>query len=92
MNIKTHVLTITLLAIATLGSGIAVVYTQHNNRQLFIQLQQLQAERDKLEIEWEVLQLEQSTLVTDILIEKKARTRLKMSAPDPAQVLYITPP
>lgn len=92
MSTKLQVLTIALLAVATLGSGIGVVYVQHHNRELFIQLQALQTERDRLEVEWEVLQLEQSTLMRNIAIEQKARTQLKMREPDPSEVLYITPP
>ncbi len=88
---KSQVLLVTLLAGAGLGAGVGVVYTQHANRQLFIQLQQLQAKRDNLEVEWELLRLEQSTLVTDAVIEQTAQTRLNMRIPDPSEVLYITP-
>ncbi|HRY15189.1 MAG TPA: cell division protein FtsL [Candidatus Competibacteraceae bacterium] len=82
---------IVLLTGAVLSSGVGVVYTQHTNRQLFIQFQKLQAERDQLEIEWELLQLEQSTLVTNIAVEKAARARLNMHIPNPGEVLYIAP-
>ncbi len=89
---KNQTLLIAVLACALLGSGLGVAYTQHTNRQLFIQLQKLQAERDHLEIEWELLRLEQSTLVTDAAIEEVARARLNMHTPDPSAVLYVTPP
>lgn len=89
---KNQFLLIVLLTGAVLGSGVGVAYTQHANRQLFIQLQKLQAERDTLEVEWELLQLEQSTLVTDAAVEEMARARLNMLTPDPGEVLYITPP
>jgi cell division protein FtsL len=82
---------IVLLTVAILVSGVGLAYTQHTNRQQFIQLQKLQTERDTLEIEWELLQLEQSTLVTDIAVEERARTRLNMRIPDPGEVLYIAP-
>ena len=89
---KNQTLLIALLAGAVLASGVGVAYTQHSNRQLFIELQKLQAERDNLEVEWELLRLEQSTLVTDSAVEDVARTRLNMLTPDPATVLYILPP
>lgn len=89
---RNQIVLIALLTCAVLGSGLGVVYTQHANRQLFIQLQKLQAERDHLEIEWELLRLEQSTLVTDAAVEEVARTRLNMHTPDPNTVLYVTPP
>ncbi|MBK7540381.1 MAG: cell division protein FtsL [Candidatus Competibacteraceae bacterium] len=88
---KGPLLVILLLAGAVLGSGVGVVYTRHLNRQFFIQLQKLQAERDSLDVEWEALQLEQSTLLMDAAIEDKARRRLNMLIPDPADVLYIKP-
>lgn len=86
-----QILLVGLLASAVLGSGVGVVHLQHTNRQLFIQLQKLQKERDHLEIEWELLQLEQSTLITDAAVENVARTRLNMLIPDPNEVFYITP-
>ncbi len=82
---------IIVLTTAVLGFGVGVVYTHHANRQLFIQWQKLQTERDYLEVEWELLQLEQSTLVTEIAVEERARTRLNMLIPDPSKVLYIAP-
>lgn len=89
---KNQTLLIAILTLATLASGVGVAYTQHSNRQLFIQLQKLQAERDDLEVEWELLRLEQSTLVTEAAVEDVARTKLNMLTPDPATVLYILPP
>ncbi len=79
------------LTVAVLGSGVGLVYTHHVNRQLFIQWQSLQTERDNIEIEWELLQLEQSTLVTEIAVEETARNRLNMLIPNSDQVLYIAP-
>lgn len=78
------------LLIAVLASGIGVVYTKHQNRHLFIELQSLQKERDKLAMEWELLQLEQSTLATEAVVDTVARTRLKMIGPAPKTVVYVT--
>ncbi|MFZ1640229.1 MAG: cell division protein FtsL [Candidatus Contendobacter sp.] len=88
---KSQILLLVLLIVAVLGSGVGVVYTQHTNRQLFVEWQKLQAERDDLEVEWELLRLEQSTLVTDAAVEAVARARLNMLAPDPGAILYIAP-
>ena len=88
---RNSVLLITLLVAAVLASGVGLVYTQHANRQLFIHWQRLQAERDTLDVEWELLRLEQSTLVTDAAVEAVARTRLNMLTPDPGAILYIAP-
>lgn len=88
---KNHFSIVVLLAGTVLASGVGIVYTRHINRQFFIQLQKLQAERDNLDVEWESLQLEQSTLVMDAAVEDKARRRLNMIIPDPAEVFYIKP-
>ncbi len=86
-----QILLVGVLASAVLGSGVGVVHIQHANRQLFIELQRLQKERDRLEIEWELLRLEQSTLITDAAVENVARQRLNMVIPDPSEVFYIAP-
>ena len=89
---KGQVLWVAVLIAAVLASGVGVVYTQHVNRRLFVEWRKLQAERDALEVEWELLRLEQSTLVTDAAVEAVARTRLNMVTPDPGAILYIAPP
>ena len=89
---KGQVLWVAVLIAAVLASGVGVVYTQHVNRRLFVEWRKLQAERDNLEVEWELLRLEQSTLVTDAAVEAVARTRLNMITPDPGAILYIAPP
>ena len=50
-----------LLLLAVVLSGLAVVYSRHEHRQLFVQLSQLEKERDELNIEFGRLQLEQAT-------------------------------
>lgn len=46
----------TLLAGAVFASALGVVYTQHQARKFFVELQALQAVRDELNIEWGRLQ------------------------------------
>lgn len=86
---KTGVAMLLLLAVL-LGSGLGLVYTQHQGRQLFIELQKLQTQRDNLDIEWEMLQLEQSTLATEAIVDQAARNRLDMQIPAPETVIYVT--
>ncbi len=78
-----------LLIAAVLCSGLGVVYGKHQSRQLFNELQSLQSHRDDLEIEWGLLQLEQSTLATEAVVDHAARTRLDMRVPAPEAVIYI---
>jgi cell division protein FtsL len=85
-----HRLVVIALAIAVLSSALGVIYTKHRSRGLFVELQTLQRQRDNLEIEWGLLQLEQSTLATEIVVDQAARKRLEMAIPDPDSVVYIT--
>ena len=78
-----------VLIIAVLGSALGVVYSKHQSRKLFIELQALEVHKDNLEIEWGLLQLEQSTLATEAVVDQVARSRLDMIVPDPGSVVYI---
>lgn len=69
------------LAIAVLVSGLASVYAKHQSRKLFVELQALVAERDRLEMDWGRLQIEQSTQANHARVEQLARDRLAMRAP-----------
>jgi len=80
-----------LLSVFVLSSALLVVYTKYLNRNLHIQLQQLQENRDKLHIEWTQLLLEQGTLGSDIRVTEIAKKRLNMQSPTPDQVLVVKP-
>lgn len=84
-------LTLTLLAVAVFASAIGVVYSIHQSRKLFVQLQSLQALRDEMDVEWGRLQLEQSTWATDARIEELARRKLDMIIPQPGAVVMVRP-
>ena len=80
-----------LLLLLLLLAGSALVYSEHQSRQLFIHLQTLQAQRDELNIDWELLQLEESTLNTALLVDQAVYDRLHLRLPDPAGVVYVRP-
>lgn len=67
-----------VLIVTVLVSAMLVVYSKHNNRLLFVELERLTSLRDSLNIEWGQLQLEQSTWATDSRIEKIATEKLGM--------------
>ena len=81
----------TLLSLAVLGTAIGVVYTKHESRKLFAQLQSMQKVRDHLNVEWGRLQLEQSTWATHGRIERLAHNRLGMIMPAPSAVVIVKP-
>lgn len=80
-----------LLLVALLVSALGVVYTKHVNRRLFVQLQELQAARDRVQEHWSRLLLEQSTLATHGRVDETARARLGMAIPNPDSVVMLKP-
>jgi cell division protein FtsL len=67
-----------LMLLLVVASAIAVVYSKHSGRELFIELQALAYESDAMDVEWGQLQLEQSTLTTQGQVERNARDKLGM--------------
>ena len=84
-------LSMPLLWALLLASAIAVVWSRHETRSLFIEMQALSAERDALDIEWGQLKLEQSAWSTHGRVEQTARVNLKMVIPRPDEVQIVTP-
>jgi cell division protein FtsL len=77
--------------LAVLGSAIAVVRARHEARTLFVQLERLSAERDRLNIEWGQLQLEQSAWSNHGFVERVANEKLRMTLPAPDEVRIVMP-
>jgi len=84
-------LAVTALAAITVISAIAVVDARHQARQLFIELQGLNRDRDELNIEWRQLQIERSTWAAHARVEQLARDKLSMSVPAPADIEVVKP-
>ncbi len=80
-----------ILILLVFISAQGVVYTKHVSRRLYMELQGLQTARDNLEMEWQKLQLEQSTWATHPRVERQARGRLDMQLPLQEQIVVITP-
>jgi cell division protein FtsL len=79
-----------LLALAVVVSATLVVELRHRNRQLYAELQALNAERDALVTEWGRLLLEEGAWSQHRRIEATARARLGMDLPD-AQAIVVVP-
>ncbi|MBA2491482.1 MAG: cell division protein FtsL [Gammaproteobacteria bacterium] len=80
-----------LLFAAVLVSALGVVYSKHQNRKLFIELQALQTQRDELSAQWGRLQLEQSTWAAHGRIENIAAQRLRMQLPEFDSIVTVQP-
>jgi cell division protein FtsL len=70
-------------------TAVALVYTKHESRKLFVELETLTDERDELNIEWGQLQIEQSTWATHARIEQVATDELKLSRPEATDIFVI---
>jgi len=70
-------------------SAMALVFTKHESRKLFVELEQLNHERDELNIEWSQLQIEQSTWATHARIEQVATDDLSLVRPQSTEIFVI---
>jgi cell division protein FtsL len=89
MNRRDWLFTLALGAVV-MGSALIVVETKHHNRTLVYQLEQLRAEKARLETEWAQLQLEEATLAHHGRVEQIARDKLGMS--EPADTQFVRQP
>lgn len=79
-------------AIVCVISALALIYTKHESRKLFVQLERLSAERDELNIEWGQLQIEQSTWATHARIERVAAEELSLARPKATEIYVVERP
>jgi cell division protein FtsL len=78
-----------LLAAGVTASGLWVTKAKHRARQLFVELEELNREQDRLQIDWGRLQIEQSTWATHPRIESLARDRLHLTTPSDEQLVVV---
>ena len=84
-------LLLVLLIVANVVSALLVVFARHEHRQLFVQLNKLQRQRDELNIEFGRLQLEQATWAESNRIDQVARERIGMKFPEGGETVVIRP-
>ena len=78
-----------VFALVCVMSAVALIYTKHESRKLFVELEGLTTERDELNIEWGQLQIEQSTWATHARIERLAAEELSLARPESAEIYVI---
>ena len=88
---KLLTIVVAALWVAVLASAAGAIYSKHRSRELFVQLERLNNQRDTLEIEWGQLQLEQSAWSTHAFVERVASTKLKMASPPPKDIELVSP-
>ena len=85
------IIALPLLWLVALGSAAGAIYCKHRARQMFVELEALNARRDNLEIEWGQLQLEQSAWSSHAFVERVASTKLHMAMPPPKDIEITSP-
>ena len=78
-----------VFAIVCVVSALALIYTKHEARKLFVEIEELTADRDMRNIEWGQLQIEQSTWATHARIERVAADDLSLVRPDATEIYVI---
>lgn len=92
MNAQQRLLMLSILVfVLMLSSAITLVYSKHQTRKLFVELQGLKNQVNDLNTEWGQLQLEQSAWSGHGRIEQVARERLAMVMPKAKDVVFIKP-
>ena len=91
MSRRVLTMAVTVLWAAVLGSAAGVVYVKHQARTLFVELEKLSSERDRLNIEWGRLQLEQSAWSAHGFVEQVANRQLHMTLPSATEVKIVQP-
>lgn len=78
-----------ILVLALIVSAMAVIEVRHRSRVFYADLQVLQAERDKLNVEWSQLLLEEGAWSQHRRIEVTARTELNMQLPSAEDIVVV---
>ena len=78
-----------VLAVVCVVSAVALIYTKHESRKLFVELEALTQGRDALSIEWGQLQIEQSTWAQHARIEQVAIQDLSLVRPESSDIFVI---
>ncbi len=80
-----------VLTVLVILSALAVIYSAYLYRQLFNEQQQMLQARDRLQVEWGQLLLEQSALAAHSRIEKVVTRKLDMYVPSPDEIVVVKP-
>jgi len=68
-----------VLLVLSVLSSFGVIYSAHESRELFRQLEQARRDENEIQIEWRQLLVERGTLSSHARVEAMARSELQMS-------------
>jgi len=80
---------VALIAVAVVISALSLVYVRHQNRVKYVQLRDLETQRDELEIDWRELLIESRAVSKHHRVDRDARDLLGMRVPDPTDVYVV---
>ncbi|NBX56040.1 MAG: cell division protein FtsL [Betaproteobacteria bacterium] len=80
-----------LLLMAVLLSALYLVKTQYESRRLYTELDRAKAQAQRLETEYDRLDVERGAQATPLRVEKLAREQLHMRTISPAITQYAAP-
>jgi len=78
-----------MLFVMVIFVAIKTVVHRHESRTLFMQLQTLEKQRDKLAAQWSRLKLEQGTMLNQVRVERQARRDLGMQMPKTSEIKIV---
>ena len=78
-----------IIALALIVTSVSVVFVKHRSRTLFVELQGLERNRDRLNTEWTQLRLESSAWATHDRLEQVATKQLQFRVPSPADMEIV---
>lgn len=84
-----QLLLLVVLFVLVVFVAIEVVVHRHESRTLFMELQVLEKERDKLAAQWSRLKLEQGTFLNQVRVERQAKGSLSMRIPKVSEVRIV---
>lgn len=80
-----------VLAVLVMISALAVVQVKNHSRNLTTRLDGMRQDRERLQVEWAQLQLEQATLAQHGRVDELARTQFGMVDPLDYQIVSAAP-
>lgn len=86
-----RLVTTMVVGVALVVTAVSVVYVKHRSRTLFVELQSLERDRDRLNVEWTQLTLENTAWATHDRIEQVASKQLSFRMPTPADMEVMDP-
>jgi len=86
---RVNLVQLAVLLIGVLASAVTVVWLKNQSRQLFVELQQVRAERELAGMEWGRLQLELANVGNLEDVMRISSRRLHMHEPEPDNIVVI---